>query len=100
MGCEVLWRNDELKPIPDSMTQYNDYDIIFGREPLHCGVVKKETHRNWVHIVGKEFDLAEWDEGKKTDQGIGFPEIVQQEVDRPMFWTCAVCTYINEDGGD
>lgn len=51
-SAEILWKNDELKPIPDSMTQYSEYLTIFGKEPLHCGVVKKDEHRFWVHIVG------------------------------------------------
>lgn len=98
-SAEVLWKNDELKPVPDSMTQYNDYDSLFGREPMHCGVVKKEEHRNWVHLVGKEYDLAEWDEGLKTEQGVGFPEIVKKpEPERALFWPCPICTVLNEGG--
>ena len=46
--------------------QFNDYDSLFGREPLHCGIVKRQAHRVWVHLVGKEYDLLEWDEPPGT----------------------------------
>lgn len=26
-GAEVLWRNDGLRPVPDSMTQMGDYEV-------------------------------------------------------------------------
>lgn len=35
---ESLWRNVELKPVPDSMTQFPEYETIFGVEffnPFH-----------------------------------------------------------------
>eukprot|EP01063_Lacrimia_lanifica_P039590 TRINITY_DN8724_c1_g1_i1.p1 TRINITY_DN8724_c1_g1~~TRINITY_DN8724_c1_g1_i1.p1 ORF type:complete len:3085 (+),score=1246.46 TRINITY_DN8724_c1_g1_i1:263-9517(+) len=70
---EVLWRNDALKPVPDSMTQFPDFETIFGREPLHCGVVRKTAHRHWVHLVGTAYDLEEWDEPDPADLGAGFP---------------------------
>lgn len=34
---ELLWRNDSLKPIPDSMVQFQDFNTLFGKESLHCG---------------------------------------------------------------
>ena len=72
-GYEVLWRNDALRPVPDSMTQFPDFETIFGREPLHCGVINRHKHRHWVHIVGTEYDLAEWDEPNPANLGAGFP---------------------------
>ena len=72
-SCEVLWRNDALRPVPDSMTQFPDYETIFGREPLHCGVIKRYAHRHWVHVVGTEYDLEEWDEPSQAMLGEGFP---------------------------
>ena len=72
-SCEVLWRNDALRPVPDSMTQFPDYETIFGREPLHCGVIRRAKHRQWVHIVGTEYDLEEWDEPHPSKLGTGFP---------------------------
>eukprot|EP01059_Diplonema_ambulator_P000956 TRINITY_DN1073_c1_g4_i1.p1 TRINITY_DN1073_c1_g4~~TRINITY_DN1073_c1_g4_i1.p1 ORF type:complete len:4122 (+),score=1331.11 TRINITY_DN1073_c1_g4_i1:86-12451(+) len=83
-GCEVLWRNDALRPVPDSMTQFPDFETIFGREPLHCGVVKKYRHKHWVHIVGTEYDLAEWDEPGPQDLGAGFPAPVKKEGDEEL----------------
>ena len=59
-SAEVLWRNDELRPVPDSMVQYNDYDSLFGRG--HCIVVLfEEAHRLWVHC-GKKLRSCKWDE--------------------------------------
>ena len=61
-GAEVMWRNDELKPVPDSMAQFADYQSLFGRETLHCGLVARQQHRTWVHVAGTACDLLEWDE--------------------------------------
>eukprot|EP01065_Artemidia_motanka_P000909 TRINITY_DN1042_c0_g1_i1.p1 TRINITY_DN1042_c0_g1~~TRINITY_DN1042_c0_g1_i1.p1 ORF type:complete len:4224 (+),score=1358.75 TRINITY_DN1042_c0_g1_i1:274-12672(+) len=72
-GCEVLWRNDDLKPVPDSMTQFPDFETIFGKEALHCGLVQRSTHRHWVHVVGTEYDLAEWTEPSPSEIGAGCP---------------------------
>lgn len=58
-GCEILWRNDGLRPVPDSMTQMGDYDALFGKESMQCGVVKRQEHRLWVHVVGTDCDLME-----------------------------------------
>ncbi|CAJ1327073.1 unnamed protein product [Effrenium voratum] len=58
---ELLWREDGLKPLPDSMTRFEDFETIFGDASLQCGVVSRTRHRLWVHLVGKGFDLLEWD---------------------------------------
>eukprot|EP01062_Namystynia_karyoxenos_P039074 TRINITY_DN2841_c0_g1_i1.p1 TRINITY_DN2841_c0_g1~~TRINITY_DN2841_c0_g1_i1.p1 ORF type:complete len:4290 (+),score=1351.18 TRINITY_DN2841_c0_g1_i1:81-12872(+) len=76
-GCEVLWRNDDLKPVPDSMTQFPDFETIFGKEALHCGLVQRSSHRHWVHVVGTEYDLAEWTEPDPAEIGAGCPMPVQ-----------------------
>ena len=51
-----------------------------------------------VHIVGKNCDLAEWDEPDKDDQGIGMPTKIVAEVHQPLFWSCPACTMLNEGG--
>ena len=88
---EVLWRNDELRPVPDSMIQFNDYDSMFGREPLHCGIVKRQGHRMWVHLVGREYDLLEWDEPPVANMGIGMPA-----GQTTPYWSCTACTSFNQ----
>mmetsp|Transcript_2150 Transcript_2150/g.2909 ORF Transcript_2150/g.2909 Transcript_2150/m.2909 type:complete len:4480 (+) Transcript_2150:77-13516(+) len=71
---EVLWRDDELKPVPDSMTQFVDYASLFGKQALHCGVVVKQEHRHWVHVVGSDYDLIEWDVPEYNLLGVNGPE--------------------------
>jgi hypothetical protein len=71
---EVLWRNDNLKPVPDSIAQFSDYQAFFQGRSLHCGVVAKQQHRQWIHVVGTEYDLIEWDEPNTSDQGVGCPK--------------------------
>lgn len=112
--AEVFWRNNELKPVPDSMTRFSDFETLFGGQALHCGVVLKNQHRHWVHIVGTEFDLQEWDKPKPNDQGIGVPKPApskptptttpQQNPSQGFCsrcfqfnqcFTCEVCTVIN-----
>eukprot|EP00043_Microstomoeca_roanoka_P005858 m.58502 g.58502 ORF g.58502 m.58502 type:complete len:4257 (-) comp13155_c0_seq1:39-12809(-) len=70
---EVLWRNDDLQPVPDSVAQFADYQALFRDKTLHCGIVARQTHRYWIHLVGTEYDLIEWDEPKAEDQGISCP---------------------------
>ncbi|EDQ90981.1 uncharacterized protein MONBRDRAFT_31645 [Monosiga brevicollis MX1] len=70
---EVLWRNDQLKPVPDSIAQMNDYQAFFHGRALHCGVVAHQKHRRWIHLVGTEYDVIEWDEPSAVDQGVGCP---------------------------
>ncbi len=88
-----------MKPVPDSMTQYTDYNIIFGKESLHCGIVARQDKRLWVHIVGTECDLIEWTEPSKEDQGVGAPAIIKAPpVPLPNtgpYWQCSVCTFMN-----
>ncbi|KAG7392086.1 hypothetical protein PHYPSEUDO_002310 [Phytophthora pseudosyringae] len=108
---EILWRNDELKPVPDSMTQYADFMAIFGNKSLHCGLVARQEHRLWVNIVGTDFQLVEWDDPThEIDQGIGAPVVYEpgaagnsgypdenpQEL--KMYWECPTCTCANFNG--
>eukprot|EP00048_Salpingoeca_helianthica_P023358 m.23852 g.23852 ORF g.23852 m.23852 type:complete len:4219 (+) comp8583_c1_seq1:2019-14675(+) len=72
-SAEILWRNDDLRPVPDSMTQFQDYQSLFHGEAHHCGLVSRRAHRHWVHVVGTEYDLVEWDEPSPGDLGVGTP---------------------------
>ncbi|CAK9107070.1 Calmodulin [Durusdinium trenchii] len=105
-GAQIMWRNDELKPLPDSMTHFNDFHAIFGKRQLHCGVVANQQHRNWVHVVGTKYDLLLWDEPQDNDQGIEAPKDVTDPADAAGTtgssgnnpdgtWTCAACTFRN-----
>jgi hypothetical protein len=98
-SAEVMWRSDELRPVPDSMAQFNDFDALFGRTPMHCGLVKRQQHRHWIHLVGKSMDLIEWDAPPKdgTEMGVNAPRVVKKPVSN--FWACPACTF-NNSGGD
>ncbi|OQS06902.1 hypothetical protein THRCLA_20266 [Thraustotheca clavata] len=104
--CEILWRNDELKPVPDSMIQFSDYRHQFGNEALHCGLVARQAHRLWVHVIGTECELMEWDEPSPEDQGIDTPTLLPAPVpeveavvnDGKMYWVCSACTSPNFNG--
>ncbi|CAH0482965.1 unnamed protein product [Peronospora belbahrii] len=108
---EILWRNDELKPVPDSMTQYADFMAVFGNKPLHCGLVARQEHRLWVNIVGTNFQLVEWDDPTfEMDQGVGAPSMYEPESvgdcdnlgdnsqELKMYWECPACTCANFNG--
>lgn len=108
---EILWRNDELKPVPDSMTQYADFKAIFGNKSLHCGLVARQEHRLWVNIIRTDFELVEWDDPTDPiDQGIGAPVLYEHgsetlagdESTAPdelkMYWECPACTCANFNG--
>eukprot|EP00007_Cunea_sp_BSH-02190019_P002035 CAMPEP_0174243902 /NCGR_PEP_ID=MMETSP0417-20130205/33274_1 /TAXON_ID=242541 /ORGANISM="Mayorella sp, Strain BSH-02190019" /LENGTH=237 /DNA_ID=CAMNT_0015323499 /DNA_START=1 /DNA_END=711 /DNA_ORIENTATION=- len=71
--AESLWRGHAQKPVPDSMTQFPDFETLFGREAYHCGLVMRQEHRLWVHLIGTNYDLQEWDEPATEDQGVGVP---------------------------
>lgn len=107
---EILWRNDELKPVPDSMTQYSDFKAIFGNKSLHCGLVARQEHRLWVNIIGTDFELVEWDDPTDAlDQGVGAPVLYVRGAetqatdgaafeDLKMYWECPACTCANFNG--
>ncbi|KDO28986.1 hypothetical protein SPRG_20090 [Saprolegnia parasitica CBS 223.65] len=94
---EILWRNDELKPVPDSMVQFSDYRHHFGNEALHCG----------LSPLGTECELMEWDEPSPDDQGVDTPTVFLPPVpaatpavpsDAKMYWECPACTCANFNG--
>lgn len=94
-SAEVMWRNTGMTPVPDSMTQFADYEALFGRESKLCGVVSQQQHRLWVHLVGTDCDLQEWDEPDPLDQGVGAPvewrgdSAREAELEAQQgFWTC------------
>ncbi|KAF1319029.1 hypothetical protein FI667_g13369, partial [Globisporangium splendens] len=104
---EILWRNDELKPVPDSMTQYADFKAIFGNKSLHCGLVARQEHRLWVNIIGSDFELVEWDDPTDPlDQGVGAPVLCKpgtesenaEQEELKMYWECPACTCANFNG--
>lgn len=110
-AAQILWRNDELKPLPDSMTHFNDFHTIFGKRQLHCGIVAQQQHRNWVHVVGTQFDLKLWDEPEDDDHGVDCPKDVSDEMDSGndvaqestsqgraagSNWACNICTFNND----
>ncbi|DAZ97871.1 TPA: LOW QUALITY PROTEIN: hypothetical protein N0F65_003298 [Lagenidium giganteum] len=106
---EILWRNDELKPVPDSMTQYSDFKGIFGNKSLHCGLVTRQEHRLWVNIIGSDLELIEWDDPVESlDQGVGIPTPYEpsdaqengdgDNEELKMYWECRACTSPNFNG--
>lgn len=119
---EILWRNDELKPVLDSMTQFGDFKSIFGNQSLHCGLITRQEHRLWVNGIGTDYQLVKWDDPQDPmDQGVGTPVLytakaaaaakaardgsggggnnADTEVQGPnMYWECPACTCANFNG--
>jgi hypothetical protein len=115
---ELLWRNDALKPVPDSMSRFGDFEALFGRQTLHVGVVRRQEHRFWVHVVGTAFDLQEWDKPPHDEQGVGVPRALPADPDPVAAaaassaltsmclrcgaigrcWACEACTYVHCSG--
>ena len=93
--AEILWRRDGLKPVPDSMVQFGDFETIFGHQSLHCGLVSCQVERLWVKIIGTQYELMEWTE---SIDGIGCPQVLSTQTERKMYWQCHVCTYGNLNG--
>ena len=102
-SAEMLWRNQGIYPLPDALTQYTDLANVFGKRQLHCGTVAMQQHRSWLHIVGSEFDIVEWDKPDLASLGKAFPQFVQPSLPAPHanggIWPCPVCTFVNQ-GGD
>jgi len=98
--CEVFWRHDELRPVPDSMSHFVDYETILGKDVLQCGLVQRTMHRHWVHIVGTPYDLLEWDAPNPRDQGVHMPESEMMGSpcsacgDVGRCWLCSHCKNI------
>ncbi|TPP41495.1 hypothetical protein CGC20_3525 [Leishmania donovani] len=75
--CELFWRNDELKPVPDSMSHFTDFENILGKDTLQCGLVSRHEHRHWVHLVGTPYDVIEWTAPPDlSDQGVHHPFVI------------------------
>ena len=72
---EVLWRQDELRPVPDSMVRFADYETLFGVTTMHCGVRAAQKERLWVELVGTNCSLQEWTPWNPVDTGIGCPRV-------------------------
>lgn len=75
---ELFWRKQELKPVPDSMSHFTDYENIVGKELRQCGEVMRHQHRHWVHVLGTPFDLKEWTAPNTAENqaGIHCPTII------------------------
>jgi hypothetical protein len=43
---------------------------LFGKQLLHCGLVVRQQHRHWVHVVGSDYDLIEWDAPDVVKMGV------------------------------
>ncbi|AIO00701.1 hypothetical protein LPMP_311130 [Leishmania panamensis] len=75
--CELFWRNDELKPVPDSMSHFTDFENVLGKDTLQCGLVSRHEHRHWVHLVGTPYDVIEWTAPPDlADQGVHHPFVI------------------------
>ncbi|RNF23641.1 uncharacterized protein Tco025E_02741 [Trypanosoma conorhini] len=79
-SCELFWRKEELKPVPDSMSHFTDFETILGHDALRCGLVMRHRHRHWVHVVGTPFDVIEWTAPSPLDQGVHVPLVLQGEL--------------------
>ena len=56
-AAEVLYRNAEIKPVPDSMSAFADFETVFGKEALQCAWRFHHKHRKWVEIIGENHEL-------------------------------------------
>eukprot|EP00931_Biecheleriopsis_adriatica_P073552 TRINITY_DN47812_c0_g1_i1.p1 TRINITY_DN47812_c0_g1~~TRINITY_DN47812_c0_g1_i1.p1 ORF type:complete len:4288 (-),score=931.49 TRINITY_DN47812_c0_g1_i1:37-12879(-) len=70
---EVLYQGGELRPVPDSMSSFADFEMVFGREALQCAFRFTHEHRRWVDIIGEDHELLEWDAPVIDEQGVGAP---------------------------
>ena len=44
-STEILYQNAELRPVPNSMSAFSDFEAIFGRESLQCAFRYTHQHR-------------------------------------------------------
>ena len=70
-SAEVLCNDQETRPVPESMSSFSDFEVVFGKEALRCAFKFRHEHRQWVQIVGEEHELLEWDTAHPYDQGVG-----------------------------
>jgi hypothetical protein len=74
--CELLWRNEGLKSVPDTMASYDDYKYILGNDVNQCGRVRRSKNMHWVHVVGTQYDLVEWTPPDPMNQGLNCPSTI------------------------
>jgi thiol-disulfide isomerase/thioredoxin len=74
--CELLWRNEGLKSVPDTMASYDDYKYILGNDVNQCGRVRRSKNMHWVHVVGTQYDLVEWTPPDPMNQGLNCPQTI------------------------
>ena len=87
---ELLWENDTaLRPVPDTMVQFTDFQELFERRALHCGLIQRTWHCHQVHIMNTDFDLAEWTVPDAADLGAGCPQICEG-----AFFVLIVCSSV------
>ena len=71
--AQVLYGLSETTPVPDSMSSFGDFELIFGKEPLQCATKGLNLHCKWVSIIGHKNELMEWDRPEWDNQGVGAP---------------------------
>ncbi len=52
--AEVFFRGAEIHPVPESMSSFDDFERVFGKEALQCATKFNHEHRKWVEVVGEE----------------------------------------------
>jgi hypothetical protein len=72
-SAEIFWRNDVLKPVPDSMTQFLDFKVLWDRPQFQCGLVRRDENRHWVNLMDLPYELQEWSAEDMVDQGVYCP---------------------------
>jgi hypothetical protein len=72
-SAEIFWRNDVLKPVPDSMTQFLDFKTLWDRPQFQCGLVRRDENRHWVNLMDLPYELQEWTAEDMIDQGVYCP---------------------------
>ena len=63
------------------MAQFNDFDALFGRTPMHCGLVNVSS-TDIGFIWGKSMDLVERDAPPKdgTEMGVNALRVMKKPV--------------------
>jgi len=110
----VTCNNFEIRPIPNSMSSFSDFEQIFGQKIVHC--VESSIHERCqsVIIVGSSHTLSLWDKPlENKDQGVGVPSPVpslafsnpfgmpsRQTVKNLLFETVFINNTLKERVGD
>ena len=83
--AEVLSDKGSSSPVPESMSSFPEFEMIFSREALQCTWLYQHSHRKWVEVLGAlarsnsaamTYELLEWDEPEPLRQGVGSPTII------------------------